>query len=150
MMNKVLASITIFWATQVYAQIVDPQIINLDSFGAEYLPKIREFDGGIDSTVGVVRAIESPHLTKTIAIVKESDLTQTTYDKSFAKAILIEGEKPRATIEISRYRSFNISWLNEELIHISNSPGRCVELHTIYSTIENRTIYVQGFNHCGV
>ncbi len=150
MKKTLIASIVLFWAVQDSAQLMDPEILDLDAFGREFLPVIREFDPRIDSAVVAIRTIESPRLSKAVVIAEESDLTQTSYDNSFVKAFLIEGGNPQLVIEIGRYRSFNISWLNEELFHVSNWPGRCVELHTIYSTLEDRVIYQRGFNHCGV
>ena len=137
-------------ATQAAAQVIDPQIMDLESFGAEYLPTIREFNQITDATSIAIRVIKSPYLTQTLTITEESDLTKITYGNSFAKAILINAGKPRLTIEIRRYHRFSITWLNEELLHVSNWPSRCVELHTIFSTEEDRAVYEQGFNHCGV
>ena len=149
-MKKVLALTLYFFVFEPTAQTIEPQIMALQAFGREYLPEIRKFDPRTDDAVTAKRIIQSPHQTKTVAVLEESDLTEVTYDTSFAKAALIIEGKPALTIELSRYRSFDISWLNEELIQISVWPGRCVELHTIFSTLDNRPIYEQGFQICGV
>ncbi len=85
-----------------------------------------------------------------IVIQEESDLTIVTYNDSIAKAVVWEGSIPKFTITIERYSNYEIAWLNEELIQITNWPGRCVSIYTIYSTIEEMNIYEAGFNHCGV
>ena len=81
---------------------------------------------------------------------EESDLTKVTYDSSFAKVIVQKDGAPLLTIEIDRYKTYQVAWLNGDLVQITNWLGRCVELQTIYSVLESRQIYQEGFDHCGV
>lgn len=148
-MKKVPAFIAFLLVGSAYSQVIEPQKIDLAAFGSEYFPIVRAYAGSADFSSSFVRQIKSPHASMELIIQEESDLTKVTYDKSFAKAIVISDGVPILTMEVHGYSSYNIVWLNEDLIQITNWPGRCVELHTIYSVLESREIYQEGFQHCG-
>lgn len=150
MMTRVPAFLAFLLIGSAHSQVIDPQKMDLASFGSEYLPIIRDYAGSVDLSNNFVRRIESPHSTMEIIVQEESDLTKTSYDNSFAKAIVQLSGAPLLTIEIYRYKRYDLAWLNEDLIQITNWPGRCVELHTIYSVLGGREIYQEGFSHCGV
>lgn len=150
MMNRVPALIAFLLVGSAYSQVIEPRKLDLESFGSEYLPIVRDYVDSVDFSSNFVRRIDSPHATMEIIVKEESDLTKVTYDNSFAKAIVQKSGAPFLTIEIHRYSTYNVAWVNEDLIQITNWPGRCVELHTIYSVLEGRQIYQEGFSHCGV
>jgi len=150
MMKIVPAFIGFLLIGSAYSQIIEPRKMDLAVFGSEYLPIVRAYAGSGNFSSNFVRRIKSPHASMELIIQEESDLTNVTYDKSVVKAIVLADGKPVLTMEVHGYSSYNIAWLNEDLIQITNWPGRCVELQTIYSVIESREIYQEGFQHCGV
>lgn len=143
----VLLQLLFIWSAS--AQVMDPQKMDLDSFGSDYLPVIRAYESVVDFSETMVEQISSPHGTMELTVQEESDLTKITYDSSFSKTIVQQNGLPILTIELSGYRNYQIVWLNEDLLQITNWPGRCVELHTIYSVLDQHEIYQVGFNHCG-
>ena len=149
MMKKVPACIAFLFIGSAYSQVIEPQKMDLVAFGSEYLPIVRAYAGSGDFSSNFVRRIKSPHASMELIIQEESDLTKVTYDKSLAKAIVLSDGEPILTMEVHGYSSYDIVWLNEDLIQITNWPGRCVELQTIYSVLEHREIYQEGFQHCG-
>ena len=150
MMKNVPAYIAFLFIGSAYSQVTEPQKIDLAAFGSEYLPLVRAYAGSVDFLSNFVRRIKSPKASMELIIQEESDLAKVTYDKSFAKAIVLSDGEPILTMEVYGYSSYDMVWLNEDLIHITNWPRRCVELHTIYSVLESREIYQEGFQHCGV
>ena len=149
-MNKVLALLGFLFIGSAYSQIFEPRKMDLELFGSEYLPLVRDYVESLDFSSNFVRRVDSPHATMEIIVQEESDLTKVTYDSSFAKVIVQKDGAPLLTIEIDRYKTYQVAWLNEDLVQITNWPGRCVELQTIYSVLEGRQIYQEGFDHCGV
>lgn len=124
-----------------YSQSIEPQKLDLATFGSAYLPIVRAYAGSGDFSSDVVRRIMSPYASMELIIQEESDLTKVTYDKSLVKGIVLSDGEPILAMEVHGYSSYNIVWLNEDLIQITNWPGRCVEMQTIYSVLEGREIY---------
>lgn len=149
-MRKVLTFLLLWSGSVAQAQVIDPQPMDLSAFGAEYLPVIQVASGGTSTQGAIVRETNSPFRTMKVVVHQESDLTQIDYGNSYARASVQKGDSELFSIEIHRYKSYSINWLNEDLIQIENWPDRCVELHTIFDSRNGSVIYQGGFNHCGV
>ena len=147
---KILPTLAFFISCSVCAQIAPPTEIDLNDLGSNYVPAYRDFDPGNDNPSDAPEEILSPRQTRSVRIISQSKLTEVPYEQSIAKAVIFEGERPLTTITISQYRNFEIKWLNENLVHLMNSPGRCVTVDTIFDVSSSRLIYKAGFNHCGV
>ena len=130
-------------------QVMSPVQVDLSAIEQEYLPEIRDFDPSQDMISRALREIDSPYYTSKVIVQQESDLTRIAYDESLVKASVVMNGTPFMTFLIRHYKSYEIFWLDDEVFQITNWPGRCLELITIYSVLERRVVYQTGFQHCG-
>ena len=147
---KIVPTLALLVSCSVFGQIAPPTEFDFNDWGSEYVPDYRAYESKSDESNDALEEILSPRLTRSIRIISQSDLAEVPYDQSTAKAVIFEGERPLTTITINRYRNFDFKWLNENLIHLMNSPGRCVTIDTIFDVSISELIYKAGFNHCGV
>lgn len=147
---KIVPALAILISSSVCGQIAPPTEFDFGDWGSEYVPEYRAYEPRTDDSIDALEEIHSPRLTRSIRIISLSNLVEVPYDQSIAKAVIFEGEQPLTTITINQYRNFEFEWLNENLIHLTNSPGRCVTIDTIYDVSVAELIYKAGFNHCGV
>ena len=147
---KIVPILILFLSFSVCAQIAPPTEFDVNDWGTDYAPEYRDYDPEIDESNGEIEVIPSPRQTRSVRIISQSNLLEVPYDQSTAKAVIFAGDKPLTTITIKQYRNFEFKWLNENLIHLMNSPGRCVTIDTIFDVSTSELIYTAGFNHCGV
>lgn len=140
----------LLWTHSASAQIIPPQYIAPAESDDAYTPLFRDYDPLRDAATGLIRQIRSPQIWNEIIVVEESDTTKALAPDTLAKAVVVVAGLPILTIEISGYKNYTLSWINEELVHVRNFPGRCVSVDTLYN-LRSRTIsYHAVFNHCGV
>ncbi|HSR67032.1 MAG TPA: hypothetical protein VLU25_03745 [Acidobacteriota bacterium] len=113
-------------------------------------PIFRAFDAAEDSLEDATPLSTSPSRTRTLVLLEESDLTEVPYDKSLAKAVILEKDTPVATVLVRGYRGYSFAWINEDLLHLYGSPGRCVTLDWIYDVSSRNVLYHAAYQHCGV
>ena len=140
-------TLSLFFPIWVFAE--EPIRINLTTEYEQFVPVFistskSQSEGWEESEVQ-----QSPFGSKSFVVVAESDLTKVPYDQSFAEVIVLDRNEPSISIEFSKYKSFDIEWLNEELLYVSTWPGRCVSIDVIYDLSRKEFIYTAGFNHCG-
>jgi len=145
-----LALAAILWLVPVVAQTTDPNRIHPSGWSGTYDPLFRSFDATQDDPWSPLRSISSPFLTSSVRIIEESDTTVTPYGDTEMKAVIFIDESPKITVELAAYRNFEFKWINDEVIHLFSSPGRCVRVDTIYNLREREVVYKEAFNHCGV
>ena len=133
-----------------WGQTTDPRKTGLDYWGREYAPIFRPFDAQTDHIGYSISETNSPFARRSIHLIEESDLSITPYSESFLKAVIFELDNPVVTIEINKYRNYEFVWINEDVIHIFTSPGRCVRIDAVYDVSAGELLYEAGFNFCGV
>lgn len=147
---KLVLTATVLWAVPVAAQTTDPNRVHASGWSGTYDPVFRHFDAAQDNPWNPIRRIVSPFLTNSIRIIEESDTSETPYGDTQMKAVIFVDESPSVTIELNAYRNFEFKWINEEIVHLFSSPGRCVTVDTIYNLSEREIVYSAAFSHCGV
>jgi len=115
----------------------------------DYLTIIRDYNSKEDDLSSPKEIRYSNFKTKKV-LIKSSDLSKVPYDKSVAKFIIVTISGPTIVIEVKKYKTFHINWVNEELIHFQIWPGRCLELDQIININTKEIIYSGSFQHCGV
>jgi len=124
--------------------------LNLESWGSQYVPKVREFDPKIDTVKVEVIQNYTPFKTRSAVTINESNLEVVGYSDSKAKIAIFEQLDSKMVIEITSYKSFSYQWINEDLISIESWPGRCVNINMVYDFSSNKVIYLAGYQHCGL
>lgn len=147
---KIVIAAAVFWVISADAQTTDPRIINPSGWSGTYEPLFRAFSAARENPWEPVRQITSPFLTSSIRIIEESDTIQIPPGDTQMKAVIFIEESPEVTVELFSYRNFEFRWINEKVIHLFSSPGRCVTVDTIFDINEREVIYSAAFNHCGV
>ena len=132
------------------AQTAPPFQMDLEAWGQEYLPVFTDFDRAIHVLPDSQNAIRSSIGSASVSVTSESDLTVVPYDESHAEAVIFSGEEPVVHIAFDQYRNYLFKWINETVLHVYLSPGRCVTIDTLYDIRTRSVIYQEGFNHCGV
>ena len=61
-MNKVLALLGFLFIGSAYSQIFEPRKMDLELFGSEYLPLVRDYVESLDFSSNFVRRVDSPHV----------------------------------------------------------------------------------------
>ena len=116
---------------------------------ASRMPEFREGDSPDIDLEGAVSRSLSPFGSRELVVVEESDLTQVPYEDSLARAIVTENGRPIVTVLIRGYRNYSFDWINEDLLHVASSPGRCVTLDRIYDVSIRDVIFGAAYQHCG-
>ena len=114
-----------------------------------YMPVFRAFQEATDNGPGIEAPIFSPSSFRSIQLIEKSDTIIISYDQSIVRAVIYEGENPVLTLEIPKFRNFEIKWINDEIIHVFTSPGRCVRIDAIYDVSKLTLLYEAGFQLCG-
>ena len=148
--NLVIVSLVLLYGQLANAQIIPPHYIPPSDNDKTYIPVFRDYDPLRDDIADSIRQFRSPQRWNVIQILEESDTTKVVAQDTFAKAVAFVNDSPIITVEVSEYRNYTFSWINDELVHVSNSPGRCVSVDTIYNLRVKRIEYHAVFNHCGV
>jgi hypothetical protein len=113
------------------------------------MPDFRGADSpDIDLDSAISRSL-SPFGSRELVVVEESDLTQVPYEDSLARAVVTENGTPIVTVLIRGYRNYSFDWINEDLLHVASSPGRCVTLDRIYDFSTRELIFSAAYQHCG-
>jgi len=125
----------------------NPSVIDPGPF-SKYHSEIKDYDLAETAAIGYDRIVYSPSKTKKLYI-KSTDPAVVPYDKSGTTISVFSTKGPLSIIRFNGYKSYNIDWINEELLHISIWPGNCIELDEIINISERKKIYSSGFDHCG-
>ena len=115
---------------------------------SKYLSQIKDYDLAETAAIGYDKIIYSPLKTKKLYI-KSTDPTVVPYEKSSTTISVFSANGPLSIIKFGGYKSYNLNWINEELLHLEIWPGRCIELDEIINLNETKKIYSSAFNHCG-
>jgi hypothetical protein len=115
-----------------------------------YMPVFRAYREDTDKRPAIESPILSPRLFRSVQLIEKSDTTIIPYDQSIAIAVIFEGENPLITFEIPMFRNFEIKWINDDLVHIYTSPGRCVGIDSIYDVSKPVLLYEAEFQFCGL
>ena len=132
------------WATGML-EYPAPETI---SVWQKYLPALGDGKTDLEKLPLQGKAKFSPFKTRKLII--NSNLSNVAYEKSQTLISIFKLDKLLTIVELSGSKSVEANWINEELIHIQNWPGRCIQLDSIFNVVKNEFVYMAGLNHCGV
>ncbi len=140
--------VTCFLASSWAGNVLEYPVPTDLSMWHKYLPSIGNYVSKNDDILAYGDIQYSPHKTRKLKI--KSNINIVAYDISQTIITIFKSDSPLAIVELKGSKHVNVSWINEELIHIQNWPGRCLQLDSIFNVVKREFIYRSGLNHCGV